>query len=288
MTGTAQAAATAAPTEPVAGSPEYDAAMAAKGSSINIQAFSTDGKTSVAVSEPTPSTTTAEPAQPVVPPAERPAWLPEAFKTEAEFKEWYSSTEKGKVETPSVDPAKPDENTPQVDLNKPAEPTQVTQKFFDEFASKGSLTEASYAELAKMGFDKGVVDAYIAGQSALVEQRTQAGYAAVGGKESFDKMAAWASANLAPNELATFNAQVGQSLDVATLAVKGLQARFIAATGSNPTGLLSGSANPVAPNSGFASRAQVTEAMRNPKYESDPAYRASVMDRLRVTPDSVI
>ena len=143
--GDGQVAAPAAVVEePTPGTPEYDAAMAAKGSTVDIKAMSMDGKTVTTVNTPVepavPTEPAADPAKPADPdkPAERPAWLPEAFKSEAEFKEWYGTTDKGKAAAPAVDPAKPPEEAA----------TPATQKFFDEYAKTGSISQESYAELA--------------------------------------------------------------------------------------------------------------------------------------------
>ena len=110
----------------------------------------------------------------------------------------------------------------------------------------------------------------------------------MGGEAQFKQMTQWAAANLTQAEIAVFNSQVNSTQDAAMLAVKGLAARFTTATGSSPKGLLNGGAAAVTPTSGFQSKAQVTEAMRNPKYESDPAYRNSVIERLKLTDNSVI
>ena len=65
------------------------------------------------------------------------------------------------------------------------------------------------------------------------------------------------------------------------MAVRGLYSQFASAGGKAPNliqGNTSGSA--VKP---FNAAAQVTEAMRDPRYKNDPAYRKTVEDRLAVT-----
>ena len=65
------------------------------------------------------------------------------------------------------------------------------------------------------------------------------------------------------------------------MAVKGLYAQFISA-GGNPPDLSQGgtSGSSVVP---FGSAAQVTESMRDPRYATDPAFRANVEKRLAVS-----
>ena len=280
------AAVTAAPTP---GTPEYDAAMAAAGNNVTIQNISPDGRTvnqinTAPVDPNAVNTNNVIPNDSADPPADnRPAWLPEKFKTAEDLAKAYSELEK-KQSAPPADP-----NTPPADPNTPPNiPGVDTQKFFNEFAQNGNLSDASYAELAKSGLDKAVVDQYIKGQQALNDARTQAGYQAVGGETQFKQMTEWAKTNLSPAEIQAFNSQVTGTQEAAMLAIQGLNARYTASVGNPPSGLLGGNAPAQAPNNGYQSRAQVVQAMSDPRYESDIAYRNSVMQKLAATADSVI
>jgi hypothetical protein len=149
-----------------------------------------------------------------------------------------------------------------------------------EFAKDGKLGDASYAALAAAGIDKAVVDQFIAGQMAVAKSAEVALMDSVGGEAAWNSMAAWANANLQASDHEAFNAAVNKGGDTAKLAMAGLKAKYEAANGVQPK-LVSGAA--AAGNTGvqpFASRAEVTEAMRNPKYRSDPAYRANVIARI--------
>ena len=274
---------------PAPGTPEYDAAMAAAGNNVTIQSISSDGRNvnqvnTAPVDPNAVNTNNVIPNDPADPPADnRPEWLPEKFKTVEDLAKAYSELEK-KQSAPPADP-----NTPPADPNTPPEvPGVDTQKFFNEFAQNGSLSDASYAELAKVGLDKAVVDQYIQGQQALIEARTQAGYQAVGGEAQFKQMTEWAKSNLSPAEIQAFNSQVNGTKEVALLAIQGLNARYTAAVGNPPSGLLGGNAPANAPNGGYQSRAQVVQAMSDPRYETDTAYRNSVLQKLSATADSII
>ena len=64
----------------------------------------------------------------------------------------------------------------------------------------------------------------------------------------------------------------------ARLAAQGLHARYVAANGAEPalvTGATAGQSGDV-----FSSTAQLVEAMRDPRYAADPAYRATVEAKL--------
>ena len=62
------------------------------------------------------------------------------------------------------------------------------------------------------------------------------------------------------------------------LILKDIKARYAQSTGSEPT-LVEGKASPSG-EQGFASWAQVTQAMSDPRYAKDPAYQAEVKNKL--------
>jgi hypothetical protein len=65
------------------------------------------------------------------------------------------------------------------------------------------------------------------------------------------------------------------------MAVKGLYSQFISA-GGNPPELSQGGTSGSSTKP-YGSAAQVTEAMRDPRYSTDPAYRSNVEKRLSVS-----
>ena len=92
-------------------------------------------------------------------------------------------------------------------------------------------------------------------------------------------MQEWASVNLTDAEKKAYSAGIGSSnIEQVKLTVAGLHARYVAAVGSEPN-LLSGR-----PSSGssdrYESTAQLEDAMNDPRYKRDPAYRSMVEDKL--------
>lgn len=149
-----------------------------------------------------------------------------------------------------------------------------------EFTEKGALSDATYEAIAKAGFPREVVDAHIAGQQALVNERLNEGYNVVGGQQNYSTMVQWAAANMGPAEIETFNKSVTGSPAEMKQAILGLKAAYEASLGSEPK-LVSGQRTPQAGSeTPFASRAEVTAAMKDARYANDPAYRAQVMRRI--------
>ena len=203
---------------------------------------------------------------------DRPEWLPEKFQNAEELAKAYGSLEKefsnrDKEEVKPTEEVKADE-APQTGLDK----------YYEEFADKGELAETSYAELAKLGLDKNLVDNYIDGQKLMADTNTKTIQDIAGGKEEYTELVEWASKSLSPAEVRVFNDMVeGGDIETAKFAVQGLMAK----SGANPKqpSLFEGTSDIVSKDA-FASVAQVTEAMNDPRYETDPAYRRQVEEKI--------
>lgn len=154
-------------------------------------------------------------------------------------------------------------------------------EFTQEFVTKGELSEASYKKLAEVGIPKSVVDAYIEGQRVLLEQQANQVFSVVGGKEQYQELIKWAADNLTDSEIEAFNASVGGSVQQAVLAVEGLYAKYLKANGTPPKLIEQTESSGVSMSERFESIEQLTEAMADPRYKNDPAYRDKVMRKLK-------
>lgn len=166
--------------------------------------------------------------------------------------------------------------------------------FEQEFANGGKLTDESYAALEAKGFSREAVDGFIKGRVAhnegvkadtetldaateiITQSQINQIYDSAGGEDSYMQMMQWASQNLTQQQQDTFNG-VMDSGDMGhiELAVAGMHAKYTASTGSEPN-LVGGKGATDASGDVFKSTAEVVEAMKDPRYKSDPAYIASV------------
>ena len=203
---------------------------------------------------------------------EKPEWLPEKFKNTEELAKAYNALEKefsgrSKDEVKSEE-AKTTEEAPQAGLDK----------YYNEFAETGELAEKSYTELSKLGLDKTLVDSYIEGQQLVADTNTKAIQDIAGGKEEYTELVDWASKNLTPAEVKVFNDMVeGGDIETAKFAVQGLMTKSGAV--SKTPSLFEGTSDAISKDA-FASVAQLTEAMNDPRYDKDPAYRKMVEDKI--------
>lgn len=148
-----------------------------------------------------------------------------------------------------------------------------------EFEEFGALSEQTYQRLESAGVPRRIVDNYIDGQMALGEKLTAEIHALVGGPERYAAMLEWARTALSREELVAFDDAVNSSAQAARLAVQGLYAEFVREVGEAPR-FVTGAARPGRAGSSFASTQELVEAIRDPKYKKDPAYRAEVEQRL--------
>ena len=106
----------------------------------------------------------------------------------------------------------------------------------------------------------------------------------VGGDENYQNMLQWAGANLNQQEIDMFDAvmQRGDALG-AFFAIRSLAYRYNDAAGYEGK-MLTGNA-PKTSGSQYRSQQEVIQAMSDPRYESDPAYRKDIMDKLKRSPN---
>ncbi|MBY5849782.1 hypothetical protein HFN51_04320 [Rhizobium leguminosarum] len=165
---------------------------------------------------------------------------------------------------------------------EPLTGSEVVEYLTDRFAEQeGSLSDEDYSMAEEMGYDRAMVDAYIAGQQALAEQATVKIHEAAGGEEALNSMLVWASTGLKPAEIEEYNATLADNdVTKATAGILKLRAAYEAANGVDPPKLLGGRP-PRASNDVFTSWAEVTTAMSDPRYGTkDAKYTADVAAKL--------
>ena len=152
-----------------------------------------------------------------------------------------------------------------------------------EYAKDGKLSEETYAKLAKSSIPRNAVDTYIQGKQAQADAYDTAVYGTAGGQEAYGSLVSWAKSALSDSEKVAFNdAVTSGDAARAKMAVEALTARHAKTHGTPPQNLLNGNkaATGVEP---FKSQAEVTSAMNSRAYKTDPAFRATVVERLALS-----
>ena len=114
---------------------------------------------------------------------------------------------------------------------------------------------------------------------SLTEAQAQELFKMVGGEKAYKSMITWAGQNLSQAEISMYDSVMGKGDPNAIFfAVQALAAKYGDATGREGQ-MLSGKSSREE-NAGFQSQAQLVEAMSDPRYDRDPAYRRSVLNKL--------
>ena len=158
------------------------------------------------------------------------------------------------------------------------------------FENEGALSEETMERFKEMS-SSDLVEAYMAirdrnpdieggGESPdLTDAEMNQVYNSAGGEAEYNNLTTWAAQNLDESKMDAFNDIIdrGNATSI-QIAVAGLRAEYENQEGYEGR-MLTGKA---AKSSGdiFRSQAEVVQAMNDPKYDRDPAYRQDVYDKL--------
>lgn len=207
----------------------------------------------------TPETGPEAPAP--APTNDRPAWLPENFKSPEDLAKSYKEAQaeltrlkqgiapdEQAAPAPAAEGQKPTAEATKNDLtiDKAAEDAVAKagldfDKLADEFSAEGKLADASYAALEKQGIPKTVVDEFIRlkqGEAASVRNEV---ISIAGGEEGFQQMIQWAAGNYA--DVDVYNKMISSG-DPASMrmAMVALKSAYVSANGSDPKLVMGGGA----------------------------------------------
>ena len=162
--------------------------------------------------------------------------------------------------------------------------TEATKEYYDNNNTLSKETIEKFSEMSSQD----LVSAYLEMQKNapaptdevdVTEAQINSIQNSVGGKKQYDNLISWASKNLEQNEVDAFDSLVASgNVDAIKLGVSALQSKYNDANGYEGR-MLSGKK---ADSRGdvFRSQAELVQAMNDPKYETDPAYRSDVIAKL--------
>ena len=167
------------------------------------------------------------------------------------------------------------------------DPWTISTQFHE---SGGEVTDEMIGTLTNAGFSEKAVRSYFAGRasesgySASSEDISEAQISeikqSVGGNETYSNVVNWAKSSLDQEQSTAFDEIVNSgSVQAIKLAVAGLKAQYDTANGVEGR-MVTGKTAP--PDSGdvFRSQAELVSAMNDRRYDSDPAYRQDVIEKL--------
>ena len=155
------------------------------------------------------------------------------------------------------------------------------------YANDGKLSEETIEKFSTMS-SQDLVNAYIEIQAnnpqpqqsvEMSDAQVNTVMNAAGGEANYDTVIEWAAANLPEKQIDAFDSVVDSCNPAAIgIAFQGLQASYNDANGYEGRMLQGKPAS--SKGSVYRSQAELVAAMGDPRYDTDPAYRADVVEKL--------
>jgi hypothetical protein len=156
-----------------------------------------------------------------------------------------------------------------------------------EYAEKGEMSKETFDSLKELSSED-LLNAYVNMQQNAAPTQQSADLsdsdvsdlkASVGGEEAYNQITDWASQSLSDAELDAFNLTVENgSKEQIKMLMAGLQARYQSENGYEGRQLQG--KPPSNSRDVFRSQQEVVEAIADPRYDRDPAYRNDVLEKL--------
>ena len=164
------------------------------------------------------------------------------------------------------------------------ENAQELERAYLELQSKlGQDQEESEEESEEVGEEVEEQEVEEEEEYEMTDQDVEALQNVVGGPEQYNQIIDWAKDNLSEQEISMYDHVMESNDPIAMFfAIRALGNSYVNAVGTDGE-LLTGTASNN-PRDVFRSQAEVMEAMSDPRYDSDPAYRQDVFDKLEQSP----
>ena len=167
----------------------------------------------------------------------------------------------------------------------------ITNASDEYYANEGQLSPDTIEQFKEMSSND-LVNAYIAIQENnpqaqgaatvdLTDSEVNQIHNSVGGEAEYNRLIDWAGENADQNKMNAFNSIIQNGNATAIqIAVAGLRSEYENQEGYEGR-MLTGKA--ARASNGFRSQAEVVQAMSDPRYDTDPAYRQDVYDKLEIS-----
>lgn len=198
--------------------------------------------------------------------------------------------EEASPETEQPTDTKQEEETEDTDETKEEAPDYAfLDTLYEEATSGKEYNKETIEQLSKLSTEqvadmhlrwvKDASERYIERPADFTEQDAVELKGVVGGEANYNNMIEWANQNLSEQEITMFDSVMERG-DAASafFAVKSLAYRYNDTIGKEGQ-MITGTA-PKSDGSTFRSQAEVVKAMRDSRYERDPAYRQDIQDKL--------
>jgi hypothetical protein len=193
----------------------------------------------------------------------------EGYESEEEYQEENDEDSEDESEDPAVDFI----SQVNLEFNENGQLSEETLEMFSEMSSR-ELVEAYLRFQDKIGgFEQQQPQGVELSDSQVNQIKNS-----VGGDAAYEQLTSWASENLDPQEIEAFDQLVDTgNMPAINLALQALYYRYTDAMGYEGQTL---QGKPARSMDSFRSQQELVRAMADPRYDSDPAYRQDVIDKL--------
>lgn len=193
---------------------------------------------------------------------------------------------------PSDDDSTPDDSAPEEEPSPVAKRVDFLKEASDEYYSNDNELKPETIQKLKEMPSEELIEAYlelqknnpVAKAQPLSDDAAKTIVASVGGQDAYNDTLAWAADNLKPEEVAAYDNVVNSgNKDAIFFAVQALNQRYKDSVGFEGQ-QISGRA-PKSTVKGFRSNAELANAISDPRYRNDPAYRYDIEQKLAASGD---
>jgi hypothetical protein len=219
------------------------------------------------------------------------------FKSAEDLEKAYLELQK-KLGSQETDDSAPDDDDSATDSTQEEEQSPVSKRvdFLKEasdeyYSNDNELKPETIQKLKEMPSEE-LIEAYlelqknnpVAKAQPLSDDAAKTIVDSVGGQDAYNDTLAWASDNLKPEEVAAYDNVVNSgNKDAIFFAVQALNQRYKDSVGFEGQ-QISGRA-PKSTVKGFRSNAELANAISDPRYRNDPAYRYDIEQKLAASGD---
>ena len=194
---------------------------------------------------------------------------------------------------PSDEDSAPDDSAPEEEEQSPvSKRVDFLKEASDEYYSNDNELKPETIQKLKEMPSEELIEAYlelqknnpVAKAQPLSDDAAKTIVDSVGGQDAYNDTLAWAADNLKPEEVAAYDNVVNSgNKDAIFFAVQALNQRYKDSVGFEGQ-QISGKA-PKSTVKGFRSNAELANAISDPRYRNDPAYRYDIEQKLAASGD---
>ena len=193
---------------------------------------------------------------------------------------------------PDDDDSAPDDSAPEEEQSPVSKRVDFLKEASDEYYSNDNELKPETIQKLKEMPSEELIEAYlelqknnpVAKAQPLSDDAAKTIVDSVGGQDAYNDTLAWAADNLKPEEVAAYDNVVNSgNKDAIFFAVQALNQRYKDSVGFEGQ-QISGRA-PKSTVKGFRSNAELANAISDPRYRNDPAYRYDIEQKLAASGD---